>query len=101
MPLTVTRRDGKLTISGRVNLPDGTTSKRIRARAATDNEKLAKEQARAWEAQIIRDHYHGKRRGVVSLAEAVTSYVEHAQPKNGTKERLNRIMRALGDVPLG
>lgn len=101
MPLKVIRRkDTKaLTISGTVKLPDGTRI-RVRTRAGSDDKRLAEEEARALEARILRDAYHGERRGSRSFAEAVESYLTAAPRAIGDRKRLGRIMLALGDVPL-
>lgn len=101
MPLKVRRRKdtGALTISGTVKLPDG-TGRRIRTRAASDDRRLADEEARALEARILRDAWHGERRGARSFGEAVIAYLE-AEPRSaGTHRRLTRLLRAVGDVPL-
>jgi integrase len=96
MPLHVVRRKdtGSVTISGTV------AGQRIRRRAQSDNLALAREEAAALEAQILRTEWHGERRGARSFAEAVISYLEAAQRTYGTKRRLNRILTALGDPPL-
>lgn len=101
MPLKVTRRKdtGTLQIVGRVRLPNGDTV-RVRARASTDNEKLAHEEAAAEEARILRDAWHGKRRGTRSFAEAVESYLDAEPRADGDERRLGRIMMALGNVSL-
>lgn len=101
MPLKVVqRKDTKaVTISGTVRLPDGSRV-RIRTRAGSDDKRLAEEEARALEARILRDAYHGERRGSRSFSEAVVSYVESAPRAASTKTLLNRLLRAVGDVPL-
>lgn len=101
MPLRVTRRKstGALTIAGTVRFPDG-TRQRIRCRAGSDRPELAAEEAAALEARLLRDAWHGPRRGVRSFGEAVLSYIEAAPRSEGTRRRLNRLLRGLGDVPL-
>lgn len=101
MPLTVTRRKdtGALTITGRVNYPDG-SQLRVRQRAQSNDRHLAEEEAVALEARLLREAWHGERRGVRSFAEAVNSYLAAAPRATGDKARLNRILRALGDVTL-
>jgi integrase len=102
MPLTVTRRKdrgGGLTITGTVKLPDG-SQVRVRTRAETDRVDLAREQAAAVEANILRTAWHGERRGTRSFAEAVASYLKAEARAEGDKQRLRRIMLALGDVSL-
>lgn len=101
MPLKVVRRKdtGSLTIVGTVKLPDG-QGRRIRTRAASDDRRLADEEAAALEAKILRDAWHGERRGTRSFGEAVIAYLE-AEPRSaGTHGRLTRLLRAVGDVPL-
>jgi len=102
MPLTITRRKdrpGALTITGRITLPDGSRV-RVRARAQSDRLALAREEAAAIETKILRDAWHGQRRGARSFAEAVTSYLTAAPRAVGDEKRLKRIMLALGDVTL-
>lgn len=101
MPLKVTRRKdtGTLFIVGRVKLPTGERI-RVRARAGSNRVDLAAEEAAALEARILRDAYHGKRRGVRRFAEAVESYLKAEARADGDKKRLRRIMIALGDVTL-
>ncbi len=87
-------RGGALTIVGTV---DGEL---VRKRAASDDPRLAREEAAALETAILRRHWHGERRGARSFAEAVVSYID-AEPRSpSTKQRLQRILRALGDVTL-
>src|SRR6266436_5087897 len=100
MPLTVSRRkdrDNALTITGRIELPDGSRV-RVRTRAKSDRLALAREEAAAIETKILRDAWHGQRRGTRSFAEAVTSYLTAAPRAIGDEKRLKRIMLALGDV---
>jgi len=101
MPLKIIRRKdtGALTISGTVKLPDG-SRQRIRARAQSDDMRLAREEAAALEARLLRDAWHGKRRGTRSFSEAVIAYLESEPRALGTKRRLHRLLRAIGDVPL-
>jgi integrase len=102
MPLKVVRRKdtGTLQISGIVRLPDGARLN-VRQRAASDRLELAREEAAALEARILRDAYHGERRGARSFAEAVGSYLNADDRAAGDQRRLLRIMNALGDVRLG
>lgn len=96
MSLRVSRRkeSGSLTIIGTV------AGQRIRRRAASDNISLAREEAAALEAQILRSEWHGERRGTRSFAEAVISYLDIAPRAIGDKRRLGRILLALGDISL-
>lgn len=102
MPLKVTRRKdtGALTISGTVKLPNG-ERQRVRARAQSDTLTLAEEEAAILEARLLRDAWHGERRGARGFAEAVESYLKAAPRRRATVKRLVRVVRALGDVSLG
>jgi integrase len=96
MPLTITRRKstGALTISGTIS------GERIQRRASSNNLALAREEAAALEAEILRTAWHGERRGSRSFDEALVSYLE-AQPRHeNTKRRLRRLRAALGPVRL-
>jgi integrase len=102
MPLNIVRRkdtSGALTIVGTVKLPDG-SRQRVRARAQSDRLEIAREEAAALEAKILRDAWFGKRRGSRGFAEAVESYLKHEPRHPEQLRRLGRIVRALGDVPL-
>jgi integrase len=97
----VRRRDtGALTISGTVRLPDGSRA-RVRRRAGSDRIELAREEAAAIEAEILRTAWHGQRRSARRFAEAVTSYLQARQRTEGTRALLHRILIAIGDVGLG
>lgn len=102
MPLKIVRRKdtGALTITGTVKLPDG-SRQRIRTRAQSDERRLAREEAAALEARLLRDAWHGQRRGTRSFGQAVIAYLESAPRSIGTKRRLHLLLRAIGDVPLG
>lgn len=96
MPLRLTRRPstGSLTIVGTV------AGQRIRRRAQSDDHRLAREEAIALEAEILRAAWHGERRGTRSFAEAVVSYLEATPRSANHKARIHRLLRAMGDVPL-
>lgn len=85
---------GAITIVGTV------AGERIRKRAQSDNYKLAQEEAAALETELLRAEWHGPRRGTRPFAEAVTSYVDTLPRSKSTKDRLNRILIAAGDVKL-
>src|SRR5215469_14402363 len=78
MPLRVVRRKdtGAVTIDGRVN------GKRYQRRAQSQTIALAREEAAAWEAEILRTAWYGERRGVHTFSEAVIKYLE-AKPRKG------------------
>src|SRR6185312_2846580 len=101
MPLKVKRRrsTGALTIIGTIEFSDG-SRQRFRRRAQSDEPRIAAEEAAALEARILRDHWHGKRRGTERFATAVLSYLKAAPRGQNTKDHLHRIMTALGDVSL-
>ncbi len=96
MPLKITRRKdtGAFTIVGTV------AGQRVRLRAQSDDRRLAEEEAAALEAKLLRAEWHGERRGARSFAEAVVSYLSAEARSASTKGRLNRILKAMGDIPL-
>jgi integrase len=96
MPLKVDRRKdtGALTITGTV------AGERIRTRAQSDVLGLAREEAAALEARLLREAWHGQRRGVSKFAEAAEGWLTDAPRAAGDKARLHRILRALGNVTL-
>ena len=102
MPLKVVQRKqtGALTISGTIRLSSGARI-RIQQRARSDDAKLAAEEAKILEAEILRTDWHGRERsGSKSFAAAVVAYFEAKPRTDATKKRYNRVLRALGDVPL-
>ena len=96
MPLTVTRRKstGALTITGTI------AGQRIQRRASSNNLALAREEAAALEAEILRTAWHGERRGSRSFDDALVSYLEAHPRHENTKRRLRRLRAALGPVHL-
>lgn len=101
MPLKVSRRKdtGALTIDGTIEYPDGTRV-RVRRRAQSDSLALAREEAATIEAQLLRDAWHGERRGVRSFAEAVLSYLGSKPTSQTRKLTMGRLVRAIGRQPL-
>jgi integrase len=101
VPLHVVRRPDTQTlqITGIVALPDGRRIQ-VRRRAASDTLRLATEEAAAIEARLLRDAWHGERRGSRSYAEAVDSWLS-AAPR-GAREQAHhlRILQVVGDLPL-
>jgi integrase len=89
------RATGSLQISGTV------AGERIRRRAQSSDPKLAREEARQLEAEILRTRWHGERRGIRKFAEAALSYLEAEPRSDNHKARITRLLRALGDVALG
>lgn len=96
MPLRVTRRKstGALTISGTV------AGQRVRRRAQTDDPRIAREEAAALEAEILRTAWHGERRSVRTFGQAAQSYLRSAPRSERHKAVIGRLLRALGNVPL-
>ena len=97
MPLRVIRRKDRgnaLTIVGEV------CGVAIRQRAQSDSSATAREEASLLEAEIIRRHHLGERRGAHTFSAAVNSYVAADRRSPSTLARLHRILRALGDLPL-
>lgn len=103
MPLTIRRRQdraGVLTICGTVTFPDG-SGVRVRQRAQSNEPGLAREEASALEARLLRDAWHGRRRGALhTLGQAVDSYLDAGERSPGTEAFLHRLLRAIGDRPL-
>jgi integrase len=102
MPLKIVRRKstGALTIDGTLHLSSGPRI-RIQQRARSDDPKLAAEEARILEAEILRTDWHGGERGSAkSFAAAVLAYFKaHPEATEATKKRYNRLLRALGNPP--
>jgi hypothetical protein len=82
-------------------LPDGVIAgERIRKRAESDNHALAREEAAVLEIEILRTAWHGERRGTRTFAQAVLSYLEAEPRSENYQARINRLLQAVGDVPL-
>jgi integrase len=104
-------RPSGLRIEPRVNKTTGKTDGftilgsvagvRIRRRAQSTRRTLAREEAAALEVELLRDAWHGQRRGSRSLGEAILNYLAAAPRAVGDRRRLTRILEALGDVSLG
>jgi integrase len=73
---------------------------RIRRRSQSNDIKLAREEARYLETELLRTAWHGERRGVRTFAETVLAYFDAEPRSEATKDRYNRVLRALGDVKL-
>jgi hypothetical protein len=100
MPLIVTSRAGSLIITGTVTPAGAQQGVRVRRRAGSNDVRLAREEAAALEAQILRDHYHGARAAVRGWAEAVVSYLTHQPRGPGTRALLARLVRHWRSTPL-
>jgi integrase len=97
MPLRVTRRAGRsdvLTIDGTVN------GRRIQRRASSDSFNLAVEEAAVLEARLLRESWHGPKKGSRRFSEAILSYCDADIRSPGTRKRLHRILEALDDPAL-
>lgn len=101
MPLKVTQRKdrGTLQIEGWIEFPDG-SRQRIRKTPESKDLKLAREEAAALEARLLRESWHGERRGSRPFAEAVGGYLAAAQRDQAEEDRLIRIITTLGNVAL-
>jgi integrase len=102
MPLRIIIRSdtGTLWIVGTVT-PAGTkTGYRIRQRAGTDDEALAREEAAAIERQVIRNHHLGQRPIERGFAAAVTAYCQNGPRSRQTIAQLQRLLRHFGNIPL-
>jgi integrase len=73
---------------------------RIRRSSQTADRALAREKAATIEANLFRTAWHGERRGARSFAEAVVSYLKAAPRSDNHKARINRLLLAMGDLPL-
>jgi integrase len=102
MPLRVIIRSdtGTLWIVGTVT-PAGTkTGYRIRQRAGTDDEALAREEAAAIERQVIRNHHLGQRPIERGFAAALTAYCQAEPRSRQSIAQLQRLLRHFGNIPL-
>jgi integrase len=102
MPLDVVRRPGRdgWWITGTVTPAGARQGVRIRRRAGSDDFRLAREEAIALEAQILRNAHLGERPAVKGWGEAVASYLRHEQRSVATTALLTRLTRHFRDTPL-
>lgn len=102
MPLRViTRADtGTLWITGTVRPAGAAQGYRVRQRAGTDDEALAREEAAAIEREIIRNHHLGQRPIERGFAAAATAYCQAEKRPTATPLRLKRLLRHFGNAPL-
>ena len=102
MPLYVTvRKDtGALEIRGIVKPAGEGQAIRVRRRAGTNDPKLAAEEARLLEVEILRGAYHGERRAAKTFSEAALSYLKHEERTIGTKALVRRLTQHFRDTPL-
>lgn len=104
MPLRVVTRSGTSTlwIVGTVRPAGATKGTRVRVTAGTADSRLAGEAARALEAHMLREAWHGPRPTEVvrTLPDAITSYLDHATRSPGTHALLLRLLDHFGAAPL-
>ena len=72
----------------------------MRTRAASNDLAVAREEATTLEAQLLRDAWHGERRGALPFAQAVRSYLAAKPRSAGDQRRIRRIEKMLGALPL-
>jgi integrase len=96
MPIRIYRRKG----SPHFQLDVTVAGRRIRTSAQTSSQALAREKAAAIEAELFRTAWHGERRGTRSFAEAVVSYIKAAPRSENHKDRIYRLLLAVGDIRL-
>lgn len=98
MPLRVVRRTdtGTLWIVGTVRAADQKRGVRIRKRAASDDRRIAEEEARTLELSIIRDRHLGERPRSRTFAEAVASYLDHKERSAATNAFLTKLLQHFG-----
>lgn len=103
MPLKIVQRTdrpgGRLQITGTVFLPNGEKIP-VRRSAGSDNLQLAREEAAALEADLLRSAWHGERRGARLYAEALDQFLKAAPCATGDLARHNRILSVIGDAKL-
>lgn len=102
MPLTVVRRPGRAGwwICGTVTPAGAPRGVRVRRRAGSDDERLAREEAAAVEASILRDAWHGPRRAAVGFSAAALSYLTHTPRSAGTRALVRRLVLHWVDTPI-
>lgn len=103
MPLKVVPRTdrpgGRLQITGTVFLPNGEKIP-VRRSAGSNNLQLAREEAAALEADLLRSAWHGERRGARLYAEALDEFLKAEQRPLGDVARHARINPVIGDAKL-
>ena len=102
MPLKIGTRPGRegLWITGTVTPAGAKEGIRIRRRAGSDSRREADEEAATLTSQILRDHYHGPRRGARSWVDAVASYQQFEERSDGTLALLDRLSRHFREATL-
>ena len=102
MPLRVIRRPdtGTVWIIGTVTPAGAKRGLRIRRRAGTNDERLAREEAAGLEAQVLRDFHLGARPAVRGWGEAALSYLDHAERSTRTEALIRRLTLHFRDLPI-
>lgn len=102
MPLRVYRRPdtGTLYIIGTITPAGQKTGYRIRQRAGSNDEALAREEAAAIEREIIRNHHLGQRPIERGFAAAAQSYVQAEPRARETVRLVTNLLRHFGNAPL-
>lgn len=98
--LRVVERAGALYIVGTVTPAGEKVGRRYRFRAGTDEPRLAEEEARTFEARILRTAWHGERRGSRSFAEAAESYLRTQQRSASTLKFVRNLTLHFGTTAL-
>jgi integrase len=87
-------------ITGTVRPANAKEGVRIRRRAGSDSLKLAREEARTLEAEILRNAWYGERRGTRGFSAAAISYISHEDRSTGTQKLVDRLIAHFGETPL-
>lgn len=102
MPLHIRRRrdTGSLEIYGTIRPAGEKVGFRVRVRAGSDDEALAREEAIAIERETLRNHHLGQRPDTRSFAEACRSYLTHETRSTRTIQATARVLRYFGTMRL-
>jgi integrase len=102
MPLKVERRKdtGTLWIVGTVKPAGQAQGIRVRRRAGSNDAALAREEAAALEAQLLRNVWHGEKAVSRGFGAAALSYLKHHERSPGTKALVRRLLLHFRDTAL-
>lgn len=102
MPLEVVRRPGRdgWWIVGTITPAGARKGVRIRRRAGSDKEGIAREEAAALEAKVLRDFHHGERPAARSWNDAVKAYIRHESRSEGTLALIDKLTGHFGETAL-
>jgi integrase len=100
MPLKVEKRPdtGSLWIVGTVRPAGEVKGIRVRRRAGSDDPDLAREEAAALEAQLLRNVWHGEKPISRGFSAAALSYLKHEARSEGTKALVRRLTLHFRDT---